>query len=259
MGCWSPWGCLRPLGLSRPSRRVGRWRRGVGRSWPQSICVTTGRRALVPVWLGGSCDRLLDGGEGLIAQFAEDVVGVSAELACKREAGAGVVDPLGDLEVVAVVGRADAGARERRFEERPAQYFGPLMGEVAGRALAVGLVDGDVEAGVADGVVGGGEATRVAEFGEDRGRAHRPDAVQARDQRAAAGLAARKYAELAGKWHQLLVERIDHPQPELDQLSPGRGKVGRRERLPADLAAQPQSGRHSLLEELRLHALQPGG
>jgi hypothetical protein len=30
--------------------------------------------------------------------------------------------------------------------------------EVPGRALVVGLVDGDVEAGVADGVVGGGEA-----------------------------------------------------------------------------------------------------
>src|SRR6266540_7157884 len=186
MGCWSPRGCLRPLGLSRPSRRVGRWRRGVGRSWPQSICVTTGRRALVLAWLGGSCDRLLDGGEGLIAQFAEDVVGASAEFARKREAGAGVVDPLGDLEVVAVVGRADAGARERRFEERPAQHLGTLMGEVAGRALAIGLVDGDVEAGVADGVVGGRETARVAELGEDRGRAHRPDAVQARDQRAAA-------------------------------------------------------------------------
>src|SRR6266496_1951832 len=118
------------VGLSRPSRPVGRWRRGVGRSWPQSICVTMGRRALVLACLGGSCDRLLDGGEGLIAQFAQDVVGVSAELACKREAGAGVVDPLGDLEVVAVVGRADAGGRERRFEERPAQYFAPLMGEV---------------------------------------------------------------------------------------------------------------------------------
>src|SRR6266704_7176456 len=111
---------------------------------------------------------------------------------------------------------------------------------MAGRALAVGLVDGDVEAGVAAGVVGGGEATRVAELGEDRGRAHRPDAVQARDQRAAAGLAARECAELAGKWCQLLVERIDHPQPEPDQLAPGRGELCRRERLPAGLAAQLQ-------------------
>src|SRR6266513_1789113 len=163
MGCWSPWGCLWPLGLSRPSRRVGRWRRGVGRSWPQSICVTTGRRALVLVWLGGSCDRLLDGGEGRIAQFAQDVVGASAELARQREAGAGVVDPLGDLEVVAVVGRADAGARQRRFEQRPPQHVGPLVGEVARGALAVGLVDGDIEAGVADSVVGGRETAGVAE------------------------------------------------------------------------------------------------
>ena len=48
--------------------------------------MTRGRRALVAVWLGGSRDRLLDGGEGLIAQFAEDVVGAPAELARKREA-----------------------------------------------------------------------------------------------------------------------------------------------------------------------------
>src|SRR5215218_5389965 len=104
------------------------------------------------------------------------------------------------------------------------------MGDVAGRALAIG---------VADGVVGGRETTRVAELGEDRGRAHRPHPVQARDQRAAASLAARKYAKLAGKWCQLAVERIDHAQPELDQLAPGRGELRRRERLPADLAAQP--------------------
>src|SRR5205809_7865901 len=106
MGWWSPRGCLRPLGLSRPSRPVGRWRRGVGGSQPQSICVTTGRRALVLARLGGSCDPLLglrvavDGGECFVAEFAQDVVGASAELARDREAGAGVVEPLGDLEVV---------------------------------------------------------------------------------------------------------------------------------------------------------------
>src|SRR6266851_4810357 len=177
MGCWSPRGCLRPLGLSRPYRPVGRWRRGVGRSWPQSICVTTGRRALVLAELGGSRDRLLDGGEGLIAQFAEDVVSASAKLAGKRDAGAVMVDPLGDLEVVAVVGRADAGRRKRGFEERPAQYLGALVREVAGRAFAVGLVDRDVEAGVADGVVRGGKPACVAELGEDRGRADRPHSV----------------------------------------------------------------------------------
>src|SRR5712691_4931939 len=188
MGCWSPRGCFAAARSLKVAQAGRRWRRGVGRSWPQSICVTTGRRALVLAWLGGSCDRLLDGGEGLIAQFAEDVVGAPAELAGKRDTGAVMVDPLGDLEVVVAVGRADPGRRKRGFEERPAQYLGALVREVAGRPFAVGLVDGDVEAGVTDGVVRGREAAGVAEFGEDRGRADRPDAVQARDQRAAAGL-----------------------------------------------------------------------
>jgi hypothetical protein len=48
---------------------------------------------------------------------------------------------------------------------------------VAGRAFLVGLVDGDVEPGVADGVVGGREAATIAELGQDRGRAYRADAV----------------------------------------------------------------------------------
>jgi hypothetical protein len=111
-------GCLRPLGLSRPSRLVGalkavqaggRWRRGVWGSQPQSIFVTTGERTPVLGWSGGSCDRLLvgwllDRGERLLAELAQEVVGAPAELARNREAGAVVVDPLGDLEVVAAVG-----------------------------------------------------------------------------------------------------------------------------------------------------------
>ena len=59
--------------------------------------------------LGGSWDRLLglrlgfNRGERLIAQFAQDVVGAAAELARDREAGAVVVDPACDLEVIVVV------------------------------------------------------------------------------------------------------------------------------------------------------------
>jgi hypothetical protein len=45
-----------------------------------------------------------------------------------------------------------------------------LVGEVAAGAFSVGLPDGDVEAAVADGVVGAGEAARIAQFGEDRCR-----------------------------------------------------------------------------------------
>ena len=42
---------------------------------------------------------------------------------------------------------------------------------------------------MADGVVGACEAARVAELGQDRGRGHGTDSVQACDQRVAAGLA----------------------------------------------------------------------
>jgi hypothetical protein len=58
---------------------------------------------------GGSSERLLvccrfDRGERLLAEFAQGVVGTPAELAGDREAGARVAEPLGDLEVVGVVG-----------------------------------------------------------------------------------------------------------------------------------------------------------
>jgi hypothetical protein len=95
------------------------------------------------VWFGGSLDRLLglplvfDWGERRIAQFAQDVVRTPAELARDGEAGAVVVDPRGDLQVVAVVGRAAARRLVGGFEQRPAQQLGTLVREVAGCALAV--------------------------------------------------------------------------------------------------------------------------
>src|SRR6266508_1202379 len=115
MGC-DPRGRL--LAAARSLKAVqdgGRWRRGVGGSRPQRICVTTRRRARTRAWLGSSCDRLLgvrvavNGGECFVAEFAQDVVGAPAELAGDRETGAGVVEPVGDPEVVGVVGRAGAG------------------------------------------------------------------------------------------------------------------------------------------------------
>src|SRR5262249_41721134 len=136
-----------------------------------------------------------DRGERLLAEFAQGVVRASAELAGDREAGAGVAEPLGDLEVVGVVGRAGAGRADGRLVERPAQQLGPFVREVAGGALVVGLVDGDVEAGVADRVVGGREAAAVAELGQDGGRAYWADSVQALDQRTAAWLAVGKRAQ----------------------------------------------------------------
>jgi hypothetical protein len=103
-------GCMRPLDLQRPSRPCwpgGRVDAGAGR---KSICVTMGRGAR-GCWRGsgGSFDRLLglvelDGGERLLAELAQDVVGAAAELARDREAGAVVVDPLPHLAEVGVVG-----------------------------------------------------------------------------------------------------------------------------------------------------------
>jgi hypothetical protein len=83
---------------------------------------------------------------------------------------------------------------------------------VTGRTLAVRLVDGDVESAVADGIVGAAEAARIAQFGDDRGRGHRPDPVQARDQLAAARLAASVERQRPVERCELAIDRLDHPQ-----------------------------------------------
>ena len=74
---------------------------GAGR---KGIGVIAGTRA---VGLGGNVDgrpRRAGWCECLLVEFAEDVVGAAAEFARDGEAGAVVVDPLGDFEVVGVVG-----------------------------------------------------------------------------------------------------------------------------------------------------------
>src|SRR2546426_800918 len=94
---WSPTGLL-AAALSLMAVQAGeRWRRGVWGSRPQSILVTRALRAWVLTESGGSWERLLvgwlvDRGERLLAEFAQGVVGASAELAGDREAGAGVAE-----------------------------------------------------------------------------------------------------------------------------------------------------------------------
>ena len=65
-----------------------------------------GERAVITS--GGGVDELrsrrLARGECVVAELAQDVVGAPAEFARDREAGAVVVDPLGDVQVVGVVG-----------------------------------------------------------------------------------------------------------------------------------------------------------
>jgi hypothetical protein len=104
-GVLSPRG-LRPLGLWRPAsaERVGGGSiAGAGR---KGIGLMMGTRAAITS--GGRGDevrcRRLGRGECVVAEFAQEVVGASAESAGDREARAVVVNPLGDFEVVGVVG-----------------------------------------------------------------------------------------------------------------------------------------------------------
>src|SRR6187200_2986995 len=90
-----------------------------------------------------------------------------------------------------------------------------------GRAASVGLMYGDVEPGIADGVTRAGEAARVAELGEDCDRGHLADAELAH-QRAAAGLAAGIAAQLLIDRRELGLERVDHRDRHRDLLAPGR-------------------------------------
>jgi hypothetical protein len=57
------------------------------------------------------------------------------------------------------------------------------------------------------------------------------------DQGAAAGLAASKRPQLAVERRQLEIERVEHAQADLDQLTAGRGKLRLPQRLPAGLRA----------------------
>jgi hypothetical protein len=93
-----------------------------------------------------------------------------------------------------------------------------LAGEAARRATRVGLVDGDVQAGVAHGLARGGEAARVAELGEDRDRRQRADPVVAH-QRAAAGLALGVLAQLLVQRHELGVVGVDQGKRDGDLLA----------------------------------------
>jgi hypothetical protein len=144
-----------------------------------------------------------------------------------------VVGPLAHLQEVVVVGRGLPGGLLAGLVQRPTQHRRALVREVAGSAPGVGLVEGDVQAGVADSVVGACEAAAVAELGEDRGRADRPDPVQALAQRAAAGLPGGERAQLPVERHQLQVEHVEHAQGERDELAAGRGKLDTGERRPA--------------------------
>jgi len=130
---------------------------------------------------------------------------------------------------------------------------------VAGGALAVGLPDGDVEAAVADGVVGALEAARIAQFGEDRRRCHRADTVEPAGECAAARLPARERLQRTVDRRQLTVELIEHAHAQLGDLASGGRQCERCELAPPGRGPRLQARRRALMEELRLQTLHPGG
>ncbi len=97
---------LRPLGLWRPASAEGVGGGSIAGAGRKDIGLMMGERAVITS--GGSvdelCSRLVGRGECVVAEFAQDVVGAPAEFARDRETSAVVVDPLGDVQVVGVVG-----------------------------------------------------------------------------------------------------------------------------------------------------------
>src|SRR5215212_8786147 len=107
------------------------------------------------------CARTWSGSDSLhrlVFEFAQRVVAALEQFAGDGQAGAVAAEPGGGLLVVGVVGAARPPGELRRLIERPAQRRRALARQVPGRAALIGLVDGDVQAGVADSVPRRGEA-----------------------------------------------------------------------------------------------------
>jgi hypothetical protein len=159
-------------------------------------------------------------------------------------------------EVVVVVGGGGSGGADRGLEQCPAQDARALAGEVAARSLAVGGVDGDVEAGVADGVGGGGEAAAVAELSPDRERGQGTDAVVGLE-RTATRLRARQPAQLETNRDELVVDPIDRAQRDLHHR-PGCGRKRREIETSSRLrASETGRGRRALVKQDCVRPLQP--
>ena len=122
-------------------------------------------------------------------EVAQDVVAAPGELAGDGDGRQLAVVTVLHRGVVGVVGTAPVRGVHRRFEQRPPQRRRPLAGQVAMGAVAVGGVDGDVQAAVAHDLLGTGEASAVAELGPHRHGDQPADPVVGLDQRPARRLA----------------------------------------------------------------------
>src|SRR3954452_25292155 len=166
-------------------------------------------------------NRCSCGCERLLAELAQRVVAALEQLARDRETGAGAAEALRGLAVVVAVRAPVSGGAQGGLEQRPARRWRALAAEMSRRAAPVGLVDGDVQPGIADRVARGGEAPRVAELGQDRHGRHLADAELAH-QGAAARLSARIAAQLLVDRRELAIERVDHRDRYRDLLACGR-------------------------------------
>jgi hypothetical protein len=100
-GVLSPRGCGRSVYGGRPAWRV--LAAGALRELAARHRFDDGRAH--GEWLGGRVEVLRDRrGECVVAELAQEVVGAAAEFARDGEAGAVVVDPCCDVQVVGVVG-----------------------------------------------------------------------------------------------------------------------------------------------------------
>src|SRR3954452_25090023 len=101
------------------------------------------------------------GRQRLLAELTQRVEAALEQLARHREAGGGAAGAFCGLAVVVVVGAAAPRRAQRRLEQRPPQRRRALAAEMSRRAASVGLVHGDVQPGIADGVTRPVEAARA--------------------------------------------------------------------------------------------------
>src|SRR5215211_6831606 len=234
-----------PLGGGGRSR-CGSWPEGWLSSWIGGLG-RNGRR-----W------RSVDGFERAGPEVAEGVEGAPGELARDRHRRAGVGEAAGlEREVVGVVGALGPAGGLGGFEQRPAQLWRALLGQLANPGAAVGAVDADVEAGPADGLARGGQTRDVTEFAEDhrRGQLAYPELAL---ERPTARLAAGEPAQLLLERAELAVDRVDQRQRDLDPLAVRRGQLESLQELaPGGRAQLGRHAAHAVVEERRPDPLQP--
>ncbi len=161
--------------------------------WQQQGCWEPATRSSI----GGRVAAGQDGGqggsggggrEGGISQVAQRVIAASGQFAGDREDRQLAVQPLLHRPEVGVVRGGWTPCVDGRLVEGPTQHRRALLGEVALGLLAVRRVDGDVEPGVANGVIGTREAPTVAHLRPDGHRGKRADSVVLALQGPAGGL-----------------------------------------------------------------------